>query len=299
MSNLIGLQASKDFDKAKNKAVFLEIMNILRPEKKELLSFYDIKSLVKPMSEVYRGMKAVNISDIVGSEGRYHDFNKTFLPKKEHLRARWVRIDTAYHTDVNLPPIRLYKLGDVYFVRDGNHRVSVARSQGVGAIDAEVVELTTMISITPDMSKDDLVREVIKFEKKRVIEETEIDKVIEMENINFTTPGCFDEMLRHIMGHKYFINQRLEKEIPFSAAAESWYINLYHPILKIIQRQNLLARFPGRTEGDLYLWIVKHWDNLKRKYGQEFPLEEAAVQYAEHHGDNFLRRLIFRLKNLF
>ena len=295
----MGVRASKDFDKAKNKAVFSEIMNILRPERKELFSFYDIKSLVKPMSEIYRGMKVVNITDIVGSEGRYQDFNKTFLPRKEHLRSRWVRVDTAYLTDINLPPIRLYKLGEVYFVRDGNHRVSVARSQGVYAIDAEVVELTTLINITPDMNKEDLIKEVIKFEKKRVIAETEIDKVIDMNDINFTTPGCFDEMLMHIMGHKYFINQKMEKEIPFNAAAESWYINLYHPILKIIQNQNLLARFPGRTEGDLYLWIVKHWDNLKRKYGQEYPLEEAAAHYAESHGHGFFKRFIYKLKKIF
>jgi len=282
-------EASSDFNKAKSKALFNTILNILRPEKRELLSFYDVKSLIKTRSESYKGMQVVKIEDIAGSEGRYHDFNKAFLPKKEHLRKRWESIDKAYITDVILPPIKLYKIGQVYFVRDGNHRVSVAKAQGMYSIDAEVTELTTSIKITSSMSRLELVAAVIAYEKEQIIQsQPELAVLIEEDRIDFTAPGRFEEMLRHILGHKYFINMDQEEEIALELAARSWRENLYQPIIRTIQTANLLSRFPGRTEADLYIWIVKHWHELKDKYGQEYPMEAAAAAFSKKHGSSFL-----------
>ncbi|OQY34046.1 MAG: transcriptional regulator [Spirochaetaceae bacterium 4572_59] len=287
--NAMNSEASSDFNKAKSKALFNTILNILRPEKRELLSFYDVKSLIKTRSESYKGMQVVKIEDIAGSEGRYHDFNKAFLPKKEHLRKRWESIDKAYITDVILPPIKLYKIGQVYFVRDGNHRVSVAKAQGMYSIDAEVTELTTSIKITSSMSRLELVAAVIAYEKEQIIQsQPELAVLIEEDRIDFTAPGRFEEMLRHILGHKYFINMDQEEEIALELAARSWRENLYQPIIRTIQTANLLSRFPGRTEADLYIWIVKHWHELKDKYGQEYPMEAAAAAFSKKHGSSFL-----------
>lgn len=287
--NAMNSEASSDFNKAKSKALFNTILNILRPEKRELLSFYDVKSLIKTRSESYKGMQVVKIEDIAGSEGRYHDFNKAFLPKKEHLRKRWESIDKAYITDVILPPIKLYKIGQVYFVRDGNHRVSVAKAQGMYSIDAEVTELTTSIKITSSMSRLELVAAVIAYEKEQIIQsQPELAVLIEEDRIDFTAPGRFEEMLRHILGHKYFINMDQEEEIALELAARSWRENLYQPIIRTIRTANLLSRFPGRTEADLYIWIVKHWHELKDKYGQEYPMEAAAAAFSKKHGSSFL-----------
>jgi hypothetical protein len=292
-------QTDQDFDKAKGKALFGSILNIMRPEKRELLSFYNIKEMVKPRTETYRGMKTVNISDIVGSEGRYNDFNKTFLPKREHLRNRWTSIDTAYYKDVNLPPIKLYKLGEVYFVRDGNHRVSVAKTQGIGAIDAEVVELSAHIHVTKKMTMADIKCELIKYERKKIIDSTGIDKMIDMNTIRFTATGRYDEMLRHIQGHKYYISQEAKREIDFDSAVRSWYEKIFFPIQEIIMNNHLASRFPGRTEADIYMWIVKHWDGLKNKYGHDFPLEEAAAEYSSIYGKSRSEQFLSFLKNLF
>ncbi|MDC7219541.1 MAG: transcriptional regulator [Spirochaetales bacterium] len=291
-------QIDQDFDKAKGKALFESIFNVMRPEKRELLSFYSIKELVKPRSETYRGMKTVNISDIVGSEGRYNDFNKTFLPKREHLRNRWTSIDSAYYKDVNLPPIKLYKLGEVYFVRDGNHRVSVAKTQGIGAIDAEVVELSAHIKVTKGMTMGDIKCALIAYERERVISSTGMDKIIDMELIRFTATGRYDEMLRHILGHKYFISQEAGEEVEFEAALSSWFNSIFLPIHKIIVANKLSSRFPGRTDADIYMWIVKHWDGLKSKYGQDFPLEEAAAEYSSLYGRSRLQQFLSGLKKI-
>ena len=293
--SFIDSQARDDFNKAKLKAWFKEILAILKPEKNELLSFHDIKSLVKPKAENYRGMQVVPVSKIVGSEDRYHDFNKTFLPRKEHLRFRWQRVDRAHIEAIILPPIRVFKLGEVYFVRDGNHRVSVARLQGVESIDAEVVELTTELSITGEMDRDEMKRKVIEFERNKVLKDTGIDRIISMDDIYFTAPGRYEEMLRHILGHQYFMGHNMQRNISFEEAVHSWHDTLYSPICKEIEARNMLARFKGRTKGDLYMWIVKHWDSLKKKYGQHISIRRASSEYLERFGE---RSMIHRLKKM-
>ncbi|MBI9103078.1 MAG: transcriptional regulator [Spirochaetales bacterium] len=286
MKDMVHIQASDDFDRAKNKTRFDNIFSIIDSEKKALLSYYDVKKLTKPGSERYLGMRVVEIDQIIGSEGRYKDFSKAFLPKKEHLRQRWERVDRAHLQDVILPPISLFKIGDVYFVRDGNHRVSVAKMQGSYSIDAEVVELTTEITIEPHMTKSDLIKEVIRYEREQMLKESDLHKMLKMENICFTSLGRYDELLRHILGHKYFINQGLDEEISMQEAAISWFVKVYSPIVEIIRNENMLSRFPGRTEADIYIWTIKHWDGLKWKYGQDYPLDEAVKEYNQMYGRN-------------
>jgi len=291
MDNVVNNQASDDFNRARNKARFNNIFNIINSEKKELLSYYDVKNMAKPKSQTYRGMQVISIDKIIGSEGRYKDFTQAFLPKKEHLRQRWENIDRAHLTDVILPPISLFKIGDVYFVRDGNHRVSVAKMQGVMSIDAEVVELTTEITIEPNMTKTDLKNAVLTYERKQMLSSTGLDKMLDMDKIRFTSLGRYTEMLRHIQGHKYFINQGIEIEISMEAATASWFEKVYTPIVDIVRNENMLSRFPGRTESDIYIWTIKHWDGLKWKYGQEYPLDEAVKEYNQMYGKSLLRQV--------
>ena len=108
---------SEDFAKARNKALFNEIQHFLNPEETTLISFSDIKKMLKPGNETYLGMKTVPVKLIVGSESRYQDFDNRFFPKKMHLKTRWEHIDMAHIKDINLPPITLYELGGLYFVR--------------------------------------------------------------------------------------------------------------------------------------------------------------------------------------
>lgn len=295
--DIIDSKATSDFDKAKGKAMLSNLANFLTATDRELLSFYDIKSIIKPRSETYRGMKVVKLDDIVGSEGRYSEFNKAFLPKREHLRGRWESIDKAYHKDVILPPIKLYKIGEAYFVRDGNHRVSVARMQGTYSIDAEVTEITTEIHITKNMGMEDVRRAVADLEKKRLMSHTDLKDVLPLNEIVFTTPGRYEEMIRHIQGHKYFKNLDHDHEMSFNEAAKSWYNSLYIPIIEVIRTHKLEPRFPGRTEADLYIWVIKHWHDLKDKYGQEYSLDDAAKGYSAKFGKGPFRQFIHKLKD--
>ena len=199
-------QASDDFSKARGKALLSRLQHFLNADRDKLLSFNDVKEILKPRTELYRGMQVVELANIVGSEGRYHDFNKYFLPRSEHLRNRWERVDMAHLTDVILPPIQLYEIGGVYFVRDGNHRVSVARSQGSVAIDAEVISLSSEIKIKPEMTADDLRLEVVKLEKEVFYEKTRFGELTSCQTLDFTATGRYDVVYNHILVPKYYLN---------------------------------------------------------------------------------------------
>jgi hypothetical protein len=280
------MQASEDFSKAKGKAMLSQIQNFMTFKDNKLMSFNDVKDILKPKNETYKGMQVVPIKLIVGSEGRYHDFNKYFLPKSEHLRSRWERVDVARLNDIILPPIQLYEIGGVYFVRDGNHRVSVARTQGVDMIDAEVISLSSEIKIKPSMTTNDLLKAVIEYEKKLFYKKTDFGKLTDCYDLTFSSTGRYDVIYNHILVHKYFVNQNYTSEISFSDALVSWYNNVYQPIIGIIREERLYYLFPNRTESDLYVWIVQHWDFLKRKYGVNYSLADAAKDFSEKYRRN-------------
>ncbi len=265
MTDYLSQVANDEFTKAKARARLQGLMKTLSWKNNDLLSWYEVTSIIKPKSETYVGMRTIPVAKIIGSEGRYRDFSAAFLPKREMLRHRWVSVDEALHSDVILPPISVYSLGGWYFVRDGNHRVSVAKTMGQEFIDAEVVELDSKIPLEPGMSMRELRRRVVQYEREMFIEQYGY-LPIPMGDIVFTTPGAYPELVNHILVHKYYINQSInDREIPIEEAAKSWYENVYSPIVKVVREEHLLSSFPGNTEGDMYMWLVRRWDNMKRE----------------------------------
>jgi hypothetical protein len=300
----IKARAAEDFSRARGKAILSQMQHFLSTDKDRLLSFNDVKEILHPKNQTYRGMRQVPVKLIVGSEGRYRDFNKYFLPRSDYLRSRWERVDEASIRNINLPAIQLYEIGGVYFVRDGNHRVSVARAQGVDYIDAEVTSLSSAIVIKPGMTTDELKAALIADEKEVFYEKTGYGELTGDEDLNFTTPGCYDVIYNHILVHKYYLNQNREDEIPFADALVSWFNDVYSPILRIIKDEWLLLKFPNSSASDLYVWMVKHWDFLKRKYGI-YSLSDAAKDFSAKYGQSpgFFARLFFfaavRLRSFF
>src|SRR6056297_1299231 len=258
-NSFVHSQARDDFNKARSKATISQLLNALTPDRQRLLSLEDVRNLLKPKSEVYKGMQTVPIEKIIGSEGRYKDFTSAFLPKRDFIRGRWESVDRAHLSDVILPPIKLYEIGGVYFVRDGNHRVSVAKAQGVISIDAEVVSLDTEIPLSESMTRRNLEDAVIEHERQRFLDRSQLRRILPDEAFTVTSPGRYDELAQHIFGHKYYLNEYRAVEIPLEEAILSWYRNVYRPIVDVIRDNHLMSRFQGRTVTDLYLWIVKRW----------------------------------------
>ncbi|MEN6300139.1 MAG: hypothetical protein ABFD51_09585, partial [Anaerolineaceae bacterium] len=120
--------AINDFHKARDKALFKEILGRITGESNELLSYDEVRHRLKAFATSQEGLRDIPLSAIIGSVGRYNDFTRDFLPKKDAIASRWASIKTATFGLTGLPPIEVYQIGEAYFVKDGNHRVSVARS---------------------------------------------------------------------------------------------------------------------------------------------------------------------------
>lgn len=254
---------NNDFESALHRAKLQKVFATFRWKNPDLLSYYEVTKLIKPDSQSYKGMQAIRVKDIIGSENRYHDFSSAFYPKSYKLQSRWESIDAAYHSDTILPPISVYKVGSWYFVRDGNHRVSVAKSKGQEYIDAEVVEVSSQIPLEEGMTLNELKKRVVEHEREMFLKQYN-PTYLPMEEIVFTTPGSYPEMVNHILVHKYYANEKKEKEMTFEEGAISWYKNVYRPIVDALDKEHLQSIYPGYSDADIYMFLVRRWDEMKR-----------------------------------
>ncbi|MBE6349771.1 MAG: transcriptional regulator [Spirochaetaceae bacterium] len=298
MDNVIETNIEDDFNKARNKAFINEMQHLLSPEKTNLMSLADVKKMLKPQNEVYLGIKVVPLKNIVGSEGRYKDFDNHFFPRNQHLKHRWEQVDKAHINDIILPPVVLYEIGGLYFVRDGNHRVSVARLQGVENIDAEVISLQSEIKLKPSYTKEEILKQVLAYEKRVFYSETNFGDITDYWDMDFSTTGQYDVIYQHIQIHKYFINQDQKEEIPLPDAIMSWFKNVYVPVINVIQEQHILRKFHHRTVSDMYVWITKYWDDIKQKTNKNIEIKDAAKQFTEKYGQRTFQKVLDRLKFL-
>jgi len=271
-----------DFDEARRRAKIQKVFSTLKWKNPDLLSFYEVTKLIKPESQFYKGMQTIPVKNIIGSENRYHDFSSAFYPKANVLKQRWESIDAARLDDIPLPPISVYKLGDWYFVRDGNHRVSVAKSKGQEFIDAEVVELSSKIPLEEGMTLNELKKRVVAYERSKFLEQYH-PTYLPMDKIVFTAPGSYPEMVNHILVHKYYANEHLDRELSFEEGAVSWYNNVYKPIVDALDKEHLQSLFPGCTEADIYMWLVRRWDEMKRT--DAYATQEAAARNVKENAE--------------
>jgi hypothetical protein len=281
-------QADKDFTRARRRAFLRRIGAFLRrdPGSNRLLSFDEVKSALGAVEQVYLGMRIVPVEKIVGSVGRHRDFDRAFLPSKGDLGTRWKRIDQLMQRAEELPPISLYKIGDAYFVRDGNHRVSVARQIGVEMIDAEVIELRSRVPIDSALTARDLLH---KIEQRHVLERLPFDRVLPEVKVELSDVNDYRRLATLIEAHGFRMSQLWKRYVSPDEALRDWYEYQYAPIAEMVREERILDAFPGRTELDLYLWIVEHRDRLALEARDE-TISPAAAK------DDILRRSRRRLR---
>jgi hypothetical protein len=150
-------QADRDFGRARRRGWLRRLMLRLQGGSalhSTLYSFDEVRRSLQAYNQVRRGIRVVDPEKIVGSVGRRKDFDRSFAPLRASAGERWKRVDLAFHRGVDLPPVSLYKLGDTYFVEDGNHRVSVARYHGVRALEADVTEFLSARVESPDAGRE-------------------------------------------------------------------------------------------------------------------------------------------------
>ena len=270
-----GFQADKDFSRARRRAFLRRIGAYLRndPGSNQLLSFDEVKRALGAVEQVYLGMRTVEVAKIVGSVGRHRDFDRAFLPSKEDLSVRWKKIDQMMHRAEELPPISLYKIGDAYFVRDGNHRVSVARQRGVEMIDAEVIELRSRVPIDSELTAESLLHKV---EQRHLLERLPMDRVLPEVKVELSDVSDYRKLATHIEAHGYRLTQLWKRYVSPEEVLRDWCEYSYRPIAEMIREERILEAFPDRTELDLYLWIIYHRERLALEARDERIPPEAA-----------------------
>ena len=253
--------SDRDFSRARRRAFLRRIGAYLRrdPGSNQLLSFDEVKGALGAVSQVYLGLREVPVSKIVGSVGRHRDFDRAFLPSKPDLGTRWRRIDEIMHRAEELPPVCLYKIGDAYFVQDGNHRVSVARQQGVDYLDAEVIELRSRVPVDSALTARDLLH---KLEHRHLLERLPIDRVLPEIKVEFSDVADYRRLATFIEAHGFRVSQLWKRYVSPEEVLGDWYEFGYRPIAEMIREERILEAFPGRTELDLYFWIVSHRERL-------------------------------------
>jgi hypothetical protein len=269
--------AAEDFARARRRAAMEEIIARLTRKSAALLSYDEVSDNLRASGATPRGVQEIPLDAIVGSVGRYTDFTRSFLPRLDSDQARWVRIETAPAGLAGLPPIQVYQIGQAYFVLDGNHRVSVARQQGLTFIMADVTEVHTKVSLSPDVQPDDL---IIKAEAAAFLEATGLDKSRPGADLSVSIPGQYAKLENHIEVRRYLIEEELGREISFEEAAARWYDEDYAPVVEVAREQGILRDFPNRTETDLYLWISQHRLALEQELGLEVRPESVASNLA-------------------
>lgn len=264
----IGHITRDDFNRARRKAFLGQVLALLTRTPNDLLSFDDVRARLNVRGQHYLGLRTVPLEHIVGSEGRYADFDRQFAPRSEATRQRWLAVDRAHREARGLPPVELYKLGDVFFVKDGHHRISVARLQGQREIEALVTELVVDVPLAPDLSMRDL---LLKEEYSDFLEWTGLADRRPDQRIEFSEPGGYLDLIAHMNAHRYFMGQEAGREIARDEAVVSWYDRVYLPVVQVMRETRALEAFPERTEADLYRWIMHHRWLLRERNGGADP----------------------------
>ena len=269
--------AVEDFHRARLQAKLSDLVGRLTGRSTELLSYEDVRRQLRARRRSSEHLEDIPLDAIVGSVGRYRDFTRSFLPRQASSRDRWARVEVAMTGLKGVPPIEVYRLGEVYFVRDGHHRVSVARQMGSESIQAYVTEVEAKVPISPDVEPDDL---IIKAEYAEFLDNTRIDRTRPNADLRVTVPGKYQVLEEHIAVHRHFMGLEEQRYIPHEEAVAHWYDEVYQPLVRLVRQEGILRDFPDRTETDLYLWLSVHRAVLEEELGWKISPEMAAHDLA-------------------
>jgi nucleotide-binding universal stress UspA family protein len=270
--------AVADFRQARQQAALEEIVARLTGKSVTLLSYEQVRATLRARGNTPRGVQEIPIDAIVGSVGRYADFTRSFLPRQSGDESRWAHVMAAADDASELPPIEVYQIGQAYFVLDGNHRVSIARRQGIKFVSAYVRQVHTSVPLDPSVQPDDL---IIKAEEAAFLEYTGLDQTCSGSDLAVTAPGQYAHLENYIEAHRYLMEEDQGREIPLAEAACQWYELVYTPVVEAIRRQGILRDLRGRTETDLFVWTSLHRLELQRELGWPLRTEVAITDLVD------------------
>ena len=269
--------AARDFRRARSRAMMQEIAASLTGRPANLLAYHEVRERLRGEERGERTLEEIPLEAIVGSVGRYYDFTRSFLPRQDSDEERWIEAREALTGSGPVRPIAVYRVDQVYFVVDGNHRVSAARQLGDTHIWAYVTDIETKVSLTPDVDPEAL---ILKAEYTDFLEQTHLDEVRPQARMNVTVPGQYQVLEEEIRNHQLRMDLERTTDTPYREAVTAWYDQVYVPVVRVMRRRNILRYFPGRTETDLYVWVSEHRARLREELGWDIEPEAATTDLA-------------------
>jgi hypothetical protein len=254
--------AENDFLRIRRRQVLSRLAAWLRREPddvSQILPFDEVVAALGRTGEHRLGLQVIPLDSIVGSVDRTRDFDRWFRPRSGQSRARWERLARAYRRGEPIPPIDVYRVGELHFVRDGHHRVSVAHALRLRTIEAYVTEVTTKIDATGVSRRGDLITKDL----RRVF----LDRVPlpgpALATILVTTPWSYAELSETVEAWGFRLMQQERRFLDRETVARRWYAEEYRPVVRMLQQADLVG---DRTEAEAYLHLAGQRYRLMRTH---------------------------------
>ncbi|MCU4184365.1 hypothetical protein K6U06_08330 [Acidiferrimicrobium sp. IK] len=257
-----GVDAGDDFQRVRRRQVLAHLGRRLRREPDDVgvvLPYDEVVSALGVIGEHHVGHRVVALDAVVGSVDRPRDFDRTWRPTSGRSRERWERIAAAQRRGEPIPPISLYQVGDVYFVRDGHHRVSVARALGSKTIEADVTEIRTRVPAGDMQVRADLVmKDYERLFRERVPLPAGIQATLVVDD-----PWSWCELAETVEAWGFRLLQSERRLLSRSEVALRWYDDEYRRVVRMLRAADLIE---DRTEVETYLTIAAERYRLMRTH---------------------------------
>lgn len=254
--------AENDFLRIRRRQVLSRLAQWLRREPddvSEILPFDEVVAALGRTGERRLGQQVIALDSIVGSVDRSRDFDRWFRPRSPRTRERWERLARAQRRGETIPPVDVYRVGELHFVRDGHHRVSVAIAMKLRSIDALVTEVTTTLDSTGIARRGDLITKDL----RRVF----LDRVPlpgrALSTILVTQPWSYAELSETIEAWGFRLMQQEGRYLDRETVAKRWYSEEYQPVVRMLEQADLIG---GRTEAEAYLHLAAQRYRLMRTH---------------------------------
>ena len=245
--------AQSDFARARRARMLSDIARRLRREPGDvgqILPFEEVADALGRTGQVDRGLQVVPLDAIVGTVDRAADFDRGFRPTTTRLRSRWERIAAAQRRGEALPPVSLFLVGELYFVRDGHHRVSVAKSLGREDIDAYVTEVTTRLRLGRDLRVSEL---PLKDHERLFRERVPLDGA-RFKRISLSDPWDFGLLAEMVEAWGFRMMQERGHFADRPEVARRWFDDEYAPVSEMLRAGDLIER--AETDAEAYMRVA-------------------------------------------
>jgi hypothetical protein len=244
--------AQTDFSRARRRHELAQLARRLRREPDDInviLPFDEVVQALGWRGERRLGLQTIDLDSIVGTVDRTREFDRNFRPTSRRLRQRWERIAKAMRKGEAMPPIDVLRIGDLHFVRDGHHRVSVARQLGLEKIDAYVTEVITEVGADPTVRIHDL---ALKSHERLFFERVPLPPELR-DRIRLSKGSWYAGLAEGVEAWGFRAMQARREYMTREETALAWFHEEFEPIVSMAREAGVGA---GLTDAELYSAVV-------------------------------------------